>query len=60
MVVQWLILVLYGITGALFAYVVSLITSSPLAAFAIAAAYQIIMFTVSNLPKRRESCRADG
>ncbi|KAI0321250.1 hypothetical protein OF83DRAFT_1100473 [Amylostereum chailletii] len=42
----WLILVLYGIAGALFAYCVSLATTSPLAAFAVAAAYQIIMFTV--------------
>ncbi|VDB86266.1 unnamed protein product [Peniophora sp. CBMAI 1063] len=41
----WIILTLYGVAGALFAYVVSLITSSPLAAFAIAAGYQIIMFT---------------
>lgn len=44
--VQWLILVLYGIAGALFAYCVSLFTASPLAAFAICAAYQIIIFTV--------------
>ncbi|TFK69908.1 P-loop containing nucleoside triphosphate hydrolase protein [Pluteus cervinus] len=40
----WLVMVLYGITGALFAYCASLITTSPLAAFAIVAAYQWIMF----------------
>ena len=46
---QWLILVLYGIAGALFAYCVSMATASPLAAFAFGAAYQIIMFTVRRL-----------
>ncbi|KAA1477252.1 P-loop containing nucleoside triphosphate hydrolase protein [Dentipellis sp. KUC8613] len=40
----WLILVLYGIVGALFSYCVSLATASPLAAFAAAAGYQIIVF----------------
>ncbi|KAF8640810.1 hypothetical protein AX17_000459 [Amanita inopinata Kibby_2008] len=40
----WLILVLYGIAGALFAYCVSLLVSSPLAAFAVVAGYQIIIF----------------
>ena len=44
---QWLILVLYGIVGALFAYCVSLLMTSPLAAFAAVAGYQIIMFIVS-------------
>lgn len=39
-------LVLYGITGALFSYCVSLITESPLAAFAVVAGYQVIMFIV--------------
>ncbi|PFH49786.1 hypothetical protein AMATHDRAFT_4551 [Amanita thiersii Skay4041] len=42
----WLILVLYGITGALFAYCVSLVVASPLAAFATVAGYQIIMFVL--------------
>ncbi|KAF8971850.1 hypothetical protein BDZ97DRAFT_1650923 [Flammula alnicola] len=40
----WLNLVLYGVTGALFAYCLSLMVSSPLAAFAIVAGYQFIMF----------------
>ncbi|TFY82440.1 hypothetical protein EWM64_g1577 [Hericium alpestre] len=40
----WFILVLYGIVGALFSYCVSLATASPLAAFAAAAGYQIVMF----------------
>ncbi|KAI0066620.1 P-loop containing nucleoside triphosphate hydrolase protein [Artomyces pyxidatus] len=40
----WFILVLYGIVGALFSYCISLATASPLAAFATAAGYQIIMF----------------
>ncbi|KII94244.1 hypothetical protein PLICRDRAFT_132803 [Plicaturopsis crispa FD-325 SS-3] len=40
----WVVLVLYGIVGALFSYCVSLFTSSPLAAFATSAGYQIIMF----------------
>ncbi|KAM6499563.1 hypothetical protein JOM56_005071 [Amanita muscaria] len=40
----WLVLVLYGITAALFAYCATLVVSSPLAAFAIVAGYQIIMF----------------
>ncbi|KAI5121844.1 hypothetical protein M0805_003277 [Coniferiporia weirii] len=42
----WIVLVLYGITGALFAYCFSLITASPLAAFAAVAGYQIIMFVL--------------
>ncbi|KAK7063610.1 hypothetical protein R3P38DRAFT_2492098 [Favolaschia claudopus] len=42
----WLVIVLYGIAGALFAYMVSLIVSSPLAAFAAVAGYQIIMFVL--------------
>jgi ATP-binding cassette, subfamily A (ABC1), member 3 len=46
---QWLILVLYGIIGALFAYCVSLLVTSPLAAFAAVAAYQYVMFVVSNI-----------
>ncbi|EIW87313.1 P-loop containing nucleoside triphosphate hydrolase protein [Coniophora puteana RWD-64-598 SS2] len=40
----WVILVLYGITGALFAYCVSLMMTSPLASFAAVAGYQIIMY----------------
>lgn len=44
---QWVVLVLYGITGALFSYCISLIVSSPLAAFAASAAYGVIMFVVS-------------
>ncbi|KAJ7729088.1 hypothetical protein DFH07DRAFT_218233 [Mycena maculata] len=40
----WLVLVLYGIAGTLFAYCVSLVVASPLAAFAAVAGYQIVMF----------------
>ncbi|KZS93968.1 P-loop containing nucleoside triphosphate hydrolase protein [Sistotremastrum niveocremeum HHB9708] len=40
----WLIMTLYGLTAALFAYCACLITKSPLAAFAIVAGYQVIMF----------------
>ncbi|KAK7686529.1 hypothetical protein QCA50_010128 [Cerrena zonata] len=40
----WVVLVLYGIVGALFSYCVSLAVTSPLAAFAACAGYQIIMF----------------
>ncbi|KAF4573510.1 hypothetical protein EYR36_008028 [Pleurotus pulmonarius] len=40
----WLVLVLYGIVGALFAYSIALFMPSPLAAFAAVAGYQIIMF----------------
>ncbi|KAJ7077598.1 hypothetical protein C8R43DRAFT_1178602, partial [Mycena crocata] len=40
----WLIMVLYGITGTLFAYCASLVVVSPLAAFATVAGYQIVMF----------------
>ncbi|PPR02359.1 hypothetical protein CVT24_011703 [Panaeolus cyanescens] len=40
----WLVLVLYGITGALFSYCVSLMVSSPLAAFATGAGYQFVIF----------------
>lgn len=46
-ILQWVVLVLYGITGALFSYCVSLITTSPLAAFAAVAAYGVISFVVS-------------
>ncbi|KZT73392.1 hypothetical protein DAEQUDRAFT_684394 [Daedalea quercina L-15889] len=40
----WVVLVLYGIVGALFSYCVSLAVASPLAAFAVSAGYQVIMF----------------
>ncbi|KAJ3513241.1 hypothetical protein NLJ89_g3058 [Agrocybe chaxingu] len=39
----WFIMVQYGITGALFAYCISLFASSPLAAFAIVAGYQFVV-----------------
>ncbi|TFK56402.1 P-loop containing nucleoside triphosphate hydrolase protein [Heliocybe sulcata] len=42
----WVVLVLYGIVAALFAYCISLMTASPLAAFAAAAGYQIVMFVL--------------
>ncbi|KAJ6520555.1 hypothetical protein C8R45DRAFT_1121130 [Mycena sanguinolenta] len=40
----WLVMVLYGIAGTLFAYCVSVVVTSPLAAFAAVAGYQIVMF----------------
>lgn len=46
---QWIVLVLYGIVGALFSYCASLIFISPLAAFAAVAGYQVVMFIVSVL-----------
>ncbi|KAG1763849.1 hypothetical protein EDD22DRAFT_482473 [Suillus occidentalis] len=42
----WVVLVLYGIVGALFAYCVSLFMSSPLSSFAAVAGYQIVMYTL--------------
>ncbi|OSD01210.1 P-loop containing nucleoside triphosphate hydrolase protein [Trametes coccinea BRFM310] len=42
----WVVLVLYGIVGALFSYCVSLVVTSPLAAFAVSAGYQVIMFVL--------------
>ncbi|RPD82722.1 P-loop containing nucleoside triphosphate hydrolase protein [Lentinus tigrinus ALCF2SS1-7] len=42
----WVVLVLYGIVGALFSYCVSLAVASPLAAFALSAGYQVIMFVL--------------
>ncbi|KAF7307603.1 hypothetical protein MIND_00555500 [Mycena indigotica] len=42
----WLVMVLYGIAGTLFAYCCSLIVVSPLAAFATVAGYQIVMFVL--------------
>jgi ATP-binding cassette subfamily A (ABC1) protein 3 len=47
---QWVVLVLYGIVGALFAYCVSLLFVSPLAAFAAVSGYQLVMFMVSVKP----------
>lgn len=46
---QWFIFVLYGLASALFSYCFSLISSSPLAAFAAVAGYQCIMFIVRNI-----------
>ena len=46
-ILTWVVLVLYGIAGTLFAYCVSLVTASPLAAFATVAGYQFVMGTVS-------------
>jgi ATP-binding cassette subfamily A (ABC1) protein 3 len=43
---QWFVMVLYGYTSTLFAYCISRITSSGLAAFSLCAGYQIIMFMV--------------
>ncbi|THH18622.1 hypothetical protein EW146_g2403 [Bondarzewia mesenterica] len=40
----WFILVLYGISAALFSYCFSLATASPLAAFAACVGYQVIIF----------------
>jgi ATP-binding cassette subfamily A (ABC1) protein 3 len=42
--VQWFIIALYGYTSILFAYCVSLISASALAAFSIVAGYQVVMF----------------
>ena len=47
--VQWLVMVLYGITATLWAYCVSLFMPSPLASFAVAAGYQVIMFLVCDM-----------
>jgi ATP-binding cassette, subfamily A (ABC1), member 3 len=43
-VFQWFVMVLYGYTSTLFAYCISRICSSGLAAFSVCAAYQVIMF----------------
>ncbi|KAK7021894.1 hypothetical protein VNI00_017183 [Paramarasmius palmivorus] len=40
----WLVMVLYGIAATLFAYCVTLFVSSPLAAFATVAGYEVLMF----------------
>ena len=53
--IQWVVLVLYGIVGALFSYCVSLAVTSPLAAFALSAGYQVIMFVVCSWPYRAYS-----
>ncbi|KAF9471023.1 P-loop containing nucleoside triphosphate hydrolase protein [Pholiota conissans] len=42
----WIVFVLYGVTAALFSYSLSLMVSSPLAAFAIVAGYQFIMLVL--------------
>ncbi|KAF9067262.1 P-loop containing nucleoside triphosphate hydrolase protein [Rhodocollybia butyracea] len=42
----WVVLMLYGITSTLFAYCMSLLVASPLAAFAAVAGYQVIMFVL--------------
>lgn len=47
--IQWLVMVLYGITATLWAYCVSLFMPSPLSSFAAAAGYQVIMFLVCAL-----------
>jgi ABC-type multidrug transport system ATPase subunit len=41
---QWIVLILYGTVGALFAYCVALITTSPLSAFSVAAGYEVLGF----------------
>jgi ATP-binding cassette subfamily A (ABC1) protein 3 len=43
---KWFLIVLYGIVGALFAYCAALLVVSPLAAFALVAGYQVVMFLV--------------
>ncbi|KAJ8084935.1 hypothetical protein PM082_003712 [Marasmius tenuissimus] len=42
----WLVMFLYGIAGTLFAYCASLVVSSPLAAFAAVAGYQVVIFVL--------------
>lgn len=42
---------LYAYTGTLFAYLVSIWITNPLAAFAVTAVYQIIIFGVRPLPR---------
>ena len=43
----WLIMVLHGFTGTLFAYAWTVFITSPVAAFASVATYQLVMFGVS-------------
>jgi ATP-binding cassette subfamily A (ABC1) protein 3 len=45
---QWLIMVLYGLAATLFAYCMSLVVSTPLAAFAATAGVQVVLFIVSS------------
>lgn len=45
----WFVLVLYGFTGTLLAYLVTTFTKSPIAAFGSLAPYQITIFGVSRL-----------
>ncbi|KAF5377145.1 hypothetical protein D9757_008793 [Collybiopsis confluens] len=42
----WVVLVIYGLASTLFAYCMSLLVSTPLAAFAAVAGYQVIMFVL--------------
>ncbi|KDR85825.1 hypothetical protein GALMADRAFT_274642 [Galerina marginata CBS 339.88] len=42
----WCVFVLYGISGTLFAYCLSLMAASPLGAFAIVAVYQFVTFVL--------------
>lgn len=50
---QWVVLVQYGMVGALFSYCFSLFMSSPLTSFAAVAGYQIVVYIVSeNLSER--------
>ncbi|CAE6439054.1 unnamed protein product, partial [Rhizoctonia solani] len=41
--VLWVVMVLYGVAGALFVYVISTFVKSPLAAFAVAGGYNVII-----------------
>ncbi|KAG8700285.1 hypothetical protein FRC11_013061, partial [Ceratobasidium sp. 423] len=41
--VLWVVMVLYGVAGALFAYVISTFVNSPLAAFAVAGGYNVVI-----------------
>ena len=43
----WFIMVLHGFTGTLFAYLVTIFIKTPIAAFASLAAYQFIVYGVS-------------
>ncbi|KAI9067182.1 hypothetical protein FKP32DRAFT_1755315, partial [Trametes sanguinea] len=42
----WLVMVLYGFTGTLFAYCFSVFITSPLGAFSSVAAYQVVIFAL--------------
>jgi ATP-binding cassette, subfamily A (ABC1), member 3 len=53
-------MVLYGITGALFAYCASLFMSSPLSAFAAVAGYQFIIYIVSRSCIPTQDTSTDG